>query len=280
MTVTAKVELFFTSGSNGWSETYYHTDADLATSYTSALTLANLRGSLMGNPTTLDAIRVQDTAVVRASSLTPQNNKWNASFVSDADNPNVAAMMRLYDTANNRSRPLYLRGNPDDAFNVADPTNADAQLWQQNYNALGQFLSGAGTGSVGAWLIKFAPQVPIPTARTMVTAWNPSTPSTQSIVSAPGVTTGPGQFVTFYNIKGLPFPPGKTFVVSFVSVGGIMTVRYRTPSDFTYQGGGYVVPYVASYGSIAAWTGVPRWTRRATGRPSDVSRGRRRSIAR
>lgn len=280
---TFKITLFFSSRRNGWSENYYWSGAGISPAAENAADkLITKRMKLAAPPTILDAVRINDDAIPRLSVLVPKDAEPTGTYVSKSDNPNVTGMMRLYTGDQHRTRALYLRGNPDNAFDLALPNNADSTEWYNRFAELGLFLKGEGTSNVGSWQVKYAPKPVMGANQFPITAWGAETPSTNSLINVPGIPNRlVNDILVIYKLKGLPFPPGKTLIVKVIDgPNGVYHVRYRTPPDFTYQGSGMAVLYVPNYDAINDVAANPRWTRRATGRPSDVSRGRRRSIAR
>lgn len=282
--LNAKIVLFFTCEANGWEEVYYTNSTSLGDGYNAGLALANVRKNLMGSPTTLDAIRVEDPDALRASVLTPLGFSAPVAsgfYTSEADNPNVAAMMRLYGTGSATSRPLYLRGNPDSAYDREFPNTADAQTWKTQYKALGDFLSGNGGGAI--WQIK-SRIFPIPTGGSKnvfdvsLVAPDVATKSRLVITSVAAHGLAVGNYVTLYKM-GIP-RLGGTFKVVTVPDANTFSIPFALPSGATYPGGGYGLKFTANPVAINSYTFNPRWTRRDTGRPFDVTRGRRRSIPR
>jgi hypothetical protein len=277
--MNCKITFFFensTSG-NGWQEVYYTVATDLNDGYLRAGNLYNARKYLMGKGTVVTAVRVNDDANSRFSTLTPYAPFAAQPYLSDSDIVSTTAMMRLYASAQARSRPLYLRGIPDDAFNTEAPANADHQQFLTRYANLGNFLT------TGGWLIKARPHPVVGTNTVDILAWATTTPSTSSVIQLEGVSgVDVGGFLQCYKVKGLPFSPGLCEVLDVSNVGGndVVKIRYRTPQDYVYPLGGYAVVYSPLFFAIDAFSGNPRFTRRATGRPFDVTRGRRRSIAR
>lgn len=277
----AKIVLFFSSGTAGWSEVYYTNNTSLDAAYSAAAALASFRARLMGDPTTLDAIRVEDPDLLRASTLTKQAITAPKTYVSQADNPNVAAMMRLYATGSQVSRPLYLRGNPDNAFDQAQPDNADAQAWQNNFLALGNFLKSTASGVAWQLKSKTYPVVKGPGVNITPITVVGVLPAIQSLVQ---LTTGEAHglavndFVTLYKM-GIPRLSGTFRVVAIVDDDNF-AVPFHLATSFAYPGGGYMLKYTQQYLNLTSYANQPRWTRRATGRPFDVSRGRRRAIPR
>jgi hypothetical protein len=280
--MNVKTIFFFDSGPAGWQEVYYQQPSDLNTAFTNALTLARFRAALMGDPTTLRYIRVNDDNNPRNSTLTEVDITATITYQSKADKPSSAQMMRLYASGQTRTRPLFLRGNPDDVYDVADPTNGDAQLWKGYFGAFGDQLKA------GLWFVKYRPR-PIfvtqgPNTKNVldITVWLPvNINASLTLVTTAQPVTGitPNSFVQIYKLVGLPFPPGLCRVASVVGADTINIV-YPTRADFVYTQGGALLPYVPNYTAINDYAITARSTRRATGRPFDQSRGRRKSIRR
>jgi len=280
--MNAKTILFFSDGTNGWEEVYYQTCSDLNGAFANAVPLMNARSKLLAQPAQCIYIRVNDDANPRASTLTPVTPILAWPYNSESDVVDTAAMMRLYAGSVTRSRPLYLRGNPDSAYDLATPTNQDAQNWLNNFYALGSLLSG----SASVWQLKYRPHPIFTGAGANVFNIVSVTPSTNGSKFTTITFTGtlptplvPNNYVQIYKVTGLPTPMGLCRVASVAS-GVQFDVYYRCPSDYNYSRGGVFLPYSPSYAVLDSYAGNPRWTRRATGRPFDVTRGRRRSISR
>lgn len=268
-----RVVFFFECKGQGWQEVYYSLASGFSAVEDNALTLATQRAKLMSDPCTLVAMRIANEEQTRASTITPLALEANPLYESSADQVSTAQLMRLYSTLTNRHRPLYLRGNPDNVFNEASPNNADYQMWLNEYRTYGAILKGASQ-----WAIKFRPR-PDSGNKVLITDWAAATPSRNSAVTLEeALGTEPPFFIQTYQVSGLPFAPGLCKVVAVA--GDVLTVRYRTPPDYDYPGGGYAVEFTPDYESITQYASFPSTVRRATGRPFDVERGRRRSILR
>jgi len=281
MTV-AKIVLFFESQSNGWQEVYYASASTLDEAFSTAQSLMGLRQALMATPTHIIGCRVNDADNPRVSRLVPEDRQPTVAYQSESDKPFMAGMMRIYNTSDNRSRALYLRGNPDNAFDLLDPVNADAQLWLQAYAALGNLLSG---GSL-SFKIKDKPR---PIFNTIgggvvnVVAINSFAPVgtglPQVLVTTAAVhTLVVGDFVTLYKMKGVPRAGG---LYQVVEVGSSTTfvIKFHFGQGYQYAGGGSMLKYGGAYVSINTYAANPRFTERKTGRPFEVTRGRRPSLA-
>jgi hypothetical protein len=277
-----KVVLAFSVRKQGWQEVYYTQAGDPTTAESAAVALATIRNDLLALPANLDSYRVSDESTPRSGFLVPWTAPPPTPWVSQADEDDVSAMMRLYSSGDLRSRPLFLRGNPDNAFDTSDPTNTDRQGWLIKFGRLGDFLRNVGTFAVGNWVIKKRPRPGAGTAFP-IGSWVPNAVSvnTDIIVDAP-LAIGAKMALQIYGVKGLPFAPGLVKVQKFTVVGGNtnVTIVYRTPSDYVYPGGGTAVVYLPTYDAITSFANMPRFGRRITGRPFDLTRGRRRSIRR
>lgn len=277
-----KVVVYFENGKKGWQEVYYSAGTTLTQGINAGNGLIALRTALMGGETSITGMRVQDAAMPRVSRLFHFNFKTTGKYQSLSDFPDTAALMLLYSNGDNRRRPLYLRGNPDSLFDDANPNNADQQMWLNNYALFGNFLQGQGPAAAGTWLIRkrVRPQVGVNTIP--ITTWAAAVPSTlTNIVLDGNVPLVQGSFLQTYHVKGLPFAPGLVEVVS--ATPGVTTsakILYRTPSDYIYDSTGYAILFAATFDTINDFDDKPLITRRATGRPFELSRGRRRSILR
>jgi hypothetical protein len=277
-----KTILTFGHPKGGWGEIFYSAATDVTTAFNAALALARVRAAMMAPPTELQYIRQADEANPRAASVTAVNLAADTTvWTSEADLLSTAALIRLYATADSRNRPIYCRGNPDDAYDQVSPNNPDAQLWNTRLNAFIAMLKTSTSGS--SWQIKVKPRLTVPPAPAnfqLVNQWTTTVPSKNTLVHYlvdPGYQIG--QMVTFYGVEGLPFAPGLCRIVDRDITGLIFTIRYRTPADFVYAGGAKSLLNVPSYKTVDAGQLV-KFTKHSTGRPFGATRGRRRSISR
>ena len=192
-----KLNLFFALYSNGWSETYYLIQGSQSSAYSQALSLVTVRQALMAAPTLLVAMRIADTSNLRNSQLyrfgldglpatVSVNPGAGPGYTSQADEVNVSADLTLYATNPViAQRKIYLRGNPDSAYDTATPANADAVLWANNLTNFGNYLKGAaGSGNTSPVGIRYKPRptfagapIGIPTNAVAVLNWTTTTPS-------------------------------------------------------------------------------------------------------
>ena len=250
--------------SYGWSETYYNNAASVTVAEAATKSLITYRTGLTAYPCNVSAYRITDMSNVRSSYLVPLGpNAVPAGnpitgFTTDADNSPTAAMMRLYAinsvTGSVSSRALYLRGNPDDAFNERTPLNNDAQMWAAQYSNLGQFLSGQSAGV--SWLIRdrATPIFP-PNAGANVVAintWVPSAanPYATNIQLAAVVPAGT-QYLQLYKVKGLPQAPGLVKILTAGSTPPLYQIQFITPQYFVYQMDGFALAYAPVYSPIS-----------------------------
>ena len=281
--MNVKTIFFFQDDTNGWQEVYYQTAANLEASYPPAQNLARFRAALMAAPTQLYAIRTNDDQNPRASYLTPAALPASANYTSRSDLPDTAAMARFYSSGQQRTRGLYLRGNPDDAYTENNFQSADAQAWQQAFGAYISILAAPNS----PWTIKYRPrpnQATIGGNTIPISDWeqNPDNSALTNITFSGAIPGAPAVpfFLQTYNVKGLPQAPGLVKVQQYNSTALSVQCVFRTPTQYLYPMGGYAVVYAPAYDPITSVAALPRWTRRATGRPFDVTRGRRRSVSR
>jgi hypothetical protein len=193
------------------------------------------------------------------------------AYATQSDKPFNAALCVLYATDETRQRPLYLRGNPDDAFNQFIPDNADANLWRSILTT--QFFPALINGN---YMIKFRPRPDGIITQYEVQSWTQSLlkPQTDVVVKG-GIGVSAGDLVQFYKIKGAKPRPGLQRVVSIV-VGDPATllINYYTRPGFTYQDGGFAVVWEAEYGAIL-FANFERFVSHRTGRPFGLSLGKR-----
>jgi hypothetical protein len=283
-----KIVFFLSQGKNGWSESYYTNDTTLDSLQHSAQALYMARFRLLAEPATIDYVRLADAGSLRVSTLTPAQtggvfNAVRPSYVSDCEVVGRTAEMTIY-TVSGHQRKIYLRGAPDDAFNLVQPTNFDAQLFLSYYGEFGQLVSNMATLGTGIWQMREKPRAIFPPnvgANVIaIVTWISTTPSTNTVMGLATAPITPTPFGTVYKAKGLPFSPGLVQVVAVGVNPAVLTIRYRTPADYVYPDGAFYLPYAPVFENISSFSSAPSWSVRRTGRPFGVSRGRRRSILR
>lgn len=273
-----KVVLYFAHPGGGWSETIYSTASSQSTAFNAATALATVRATLLADPCSLVAIRTSDEDNPRASALTGYKLLGSANpYVSKADNISTCFLLNLYSDSQTRQRPMYLRGNPDDAFDEASPSNADRQIWLGALQNLKDFILDTQSFFPG-WQLKFKPRPDPLTNTNQILTWAAANPSSRTLIGLQdAATANPGDLITVYAVRGLPRPPGVCKVLANGTDSQHKYIAYRTPTDFNYEGGGYIVEDSPSYSTIT-YIADRKWTHRDTGRVFDQSRGRRRAI--
>jgi hypothetical protein len=273
--------------SYGWSETYYSPLGQAPLAENAFKRLLAVRKTLMAFPAAITAYRITDTTQIRASYLVNFGALGivnSTQYISAADNAPSCPMMRLYGgDPNYFNRGLFLRGQPDGAYNDATQVGADTLAWQQAYSNFGAYLQGSASPN-DVWQMKdrtrpvFPPDGGANVEPILTWTANPTNGYLSQVTVGTILPEGTMYALT-YRVKGLPTSPG---LVQIVSGAGTLTmqVKYLTPGGYLYPGGGFITPYQASFNNIAQFSAYPRWTRRATGRPSDQPRGRRRAIPR
>lgn len=279
----AKVTIVFTSGGAGWTEQYYlpATTVDIAIINSQALLKA--RNNLRASNVQMNLLRVQDADEPRVSRLTNLSPQPGGTYTSTCDDVKICAMMRLFTAVDGTSRPLFIRGVPTEAAEVAKGTN-DSVVFQSQFKQLGEELAQGVNGSGQQYLVKYRPKPDLVgfTNTNDITAWVPDSTNSKltTLTLANPVTVNANSYVDIYKVVGLPFPPGQCRVAKSVVSSTTLSIYYRTPSDYKYPGNGFLVEYASNFTNINDFDQVPRWTARATGRPFDQSRGRRRGVSR
>lgn len=278
--MNVKVVFFITSGRQGWSETYYLNAGDLNSAFATSLILASKRSLLMASPVVIDYVRVSDNNNNRNSRLvgvgtgTPYPMPAGG-YTSQADRPETAGLVACFDTANNVQRPLWIRGNPDNAYDAAAPGNPDQALWQTRLSSfLGELVSShyqilertrLGEGGIERPVLAVAPD------------WTLNETALTTDTAIPGLKGG--DLLILYGMRGFSPTPGVVKVKNVQSAGLVINVHWVPNKPTPFSGGATIVVYNSSYHDITA-TAFVRFANRQTGRPFGVPRGRRRAIAR
>lgn len=278
---TFKTIFYFENLKNGWSETFYQTATNSSTAFDNAFVLLKKRTMMMAQPTIATFIRISDEGIARSAELTAVGPSTmfpypTQSYASFSDRVTSAVLFRAFGSPLGTNRPIYVRGNPDNLYDLVTPGNTDATTWQTNANAWLAILKNPAA----QWLIKHR----TPRSSILLSAiytWVNEAPASPNSVFTTDKPTGLaiGDFLQIYGPAGLK-PKASLFKVQNVSeasANASVTVYYNLPNNFLYSGGARWGKYVPGYGNI---TDVQReqFVTRATGRPFAGTRGRRRSI--
>jgi hypothetical protein len=271
-----KVILFFRVPRGGWSETYY-TEADtLEIAGQNTFQLTQERNNLLIEPARLIAFRLSQDGTPRNSILSGVDVAPGfQSGTQQSDTPWQTQLVRLRSTTTGVGRSIYLRGIPDEMWNLTDPNNPTALQWRDRfYSQFAPILKN------GDWFIKSRPQIgDVP--RQEIAGWVPDLNiENQTLVTttAPSNVTA-GDKITAYKIKGFTPAPGLLEVISSTPTIGTFAVRIHTKNTFQYQQGGYFLKYQPFFSQVNSAVLGPI-VHRDTGRPFDLQRGRRRAIPR
>lgn len=278
--MTQKITFMFSSGKYGWSESYYCNQTDLASAFVAAQPLANTRSRLLSLPSRMDFLRISDAANIRVANLVAvgagtQNPLTTSTWVSASDQPYNAALINVLGNQLGTGRKVYIRGNPDNLFDAVDPTNADAQQWNALFESYRSVLSGAGAFQIKVRTNKSLNELKSATAWTNLAAPSPfSAVTLESNFSVPPVV---GNYLIFYG-SGLNPRPGAMRILDITPGSSpIYIVNYNVPNTFTGPQNAKLAVFGANFTGISDCQ-FERFTRRATGRPFGLSRGRRRAV--
>jgi len=255
----------FTHPKGGWSELYYVDAADDSASYNQGLAIANGRATLLAQPARLTRMRISRELPARGGSLT-RLNLLGSSNLGASDTPYQCVLVRLYNTPNAKQRPLFVRGIADDVY--LDTNNVTFNLFRQ------QIFNWVTTAVIPSNVyIKYKTITP----NNYIDTVAPLTANDRTLITCnlPHLCS-PGDYVTVYKMTGLPRPMGLVRVLS-APTGSSLVVKFWLPAGFVYQTGAYLRKYVADYYKVDT-SNVGDVTHRIVGSPSDLSRGRRRSI--
>lgn len=268
---TFKINLFFSLGKAGWSETWYTRRANIDVALRDARGLAQARAALLASDVNFDSVRVSDEAIFGDSDVIPNPTSTRFNGSTPSDEPYNAALCRIQATSVYR-RQLYLRGVP---VGVAKPNSPADNLRR------------------GLWLLavqNFAKQVIDRSSETsgfclrvhLRGGDNPAryvqrfvdTLTGYDVVFFVGVPTGivAGDTLQIYTVREFPTLQGR-FPVESVS-GNTVSILYPNPQPFTYRG--------RAYGRRVGLGTAPiddlkfeRFVTKRVGRPFDSPVGRR-----
>jgi len=266
----ARVTFFFANGSNGWTETFYNTGADLETVLTTAQGMIRRRTDLLAKNAQLQYIRVSDDLVAGDSRLAvvPLTDRFNKNPAEDTGNAAYdGVLIRLVCSAMHR-RMFIMRGIPDQVMknNEFDPDPPWANALVRWFGLL-----------VGAtWGMKIVDRVTVleKPITSLTNNWVPGT-----VTATVGSTAGwsNGDLVNIYgrmNCRGFR---------------GLYRVRNLTATTFDvstrrdvsgYNGNGKVRRQEYTILPFINQGVVMRLAKRSTGRPSFQERGRRSALPR
>lgn len=148
-----KLDLVFEAGGRGWTETYYRNfeNADFASAFQVATTLATKRIELSARPVVIKAYRLQDPLTPGRQGSVFYFNPVHAAGPGPDDkgaaSPDTAINSTWVNNASNASRTLQMRGVWDGAitnFNqLQDPIYA---TWKQKFDGFATYLRQQGFG--------------------------------------------------------------------------------------------------------------------------------------
>lgn len=275
-----KVVLLFSQRIAGWSETFYVDAANPTIAFNRGRDLANIRSQMLGEGANLDYIRISQEGVKRLSTLTAVGPGTSypmprTVYASNADRIGAAALARVYDQVDQLSRPLTLRGGPDNLFDTLNPSNPDALAWTSYFdNDLRTLLTN------GNWAIKsrFFPATPPTKAK--IVSWSNivDTLNSKALLDV-AIAWQPGDVAIIGKGSTLKPSPGATRVIGYDSTTLFLTLKFSLPNNFVLTPPITIYKYSPVYGGIN-YINYDRATIRKTGRPFGGSRGRRPSIPR
>lgn len=274
--MATKIVLFFSLGNYGWSETYYNDATTLDGGFAAAWDLGKARSRLLGDPASLDYIRVSIEGQPRVSTLTGIGGGTpyvppRFAYTSQADRPTTAALIQAFSSTGQCQRKITLRGMPDLVFDRSDPTNTDAVNWDNN---LFNYLFAQLTDTLAGWAIKKRIRPSAAPTRWDVTAVANVAGTLNSTLTVLDPFTGSvGDLLQMYKFKGAIPAPGLVRVVNVSLDKLTVTVAYSFPNNFLYVLGGYFVAASFSYEDID-FCQFERFSAHKTGRTFGLARGR------
>jgi len=270
----------FSHPQGGWSETYWNNyDSDATAAYNSALVLAQERMWLSATPTVMNYLRLSDATTSRNASITRVNLTCPFDYTSDSDVGYNSAMVRLYAGASGYNRTVYVRGIPDDVYDLDSTGNTDENNWKNHFEAhYKQALIPGGSGQ--KWFVRSRNRETSNPKKTIVVI-APNTLNGRLEFDYLPSDTGPavGDYVVLYGVKGVQPAPGLVKVVGVDTVLKRVVVDYVLPRNYTFQGSPMWRNYLVKY-TLIDYASVAKITHRIIGRPFGLSRGRRVAIPR
>lgn len=272
-----KANYFFTQRKQGWSETWYLDRSAAGSALEAMKNIMPLRVALLGgvglgaSDPRLEEIRVSNIAVDRDSLVyaVPPGDQFNSALLGVADNPNLCLLVRLEAGALYR-RSWSLRGFPDSLITNNGIYVADA-AWQPRFDAFITAVRNRLLGMV-AW-DRAAPIVAI-------SAIGPPDPVVKNLVTI--TTAAPHGLIVGDRFKIISAPGTSnlrgTWTVFSLGLGNIFTFFSRKEYGGAYIGGGRLTKKTPAFFNFDN-AEIERASHRITGRPFDLSVGRRRKRA-
>lgn len=269
-----KGTLFFKSGTYGWSETFYDTQANLNAAFLHFAQLAASRRTLLNRSSYLQSLRVSDDVIFRDAKLQAYSPASGRGTAGPDDNvgeqPFDGILFRL-EGGNLHRRSYIMRGIPTGVVNQ-EGVYAPGAFWVPLLTAfVGQFVQGFGNED--GFEIKTSNHTdPVP-----VTALIPTVGNAKAI--AIPVAAVPGAAVKdIVQINGVTTmaPVNGRWRIKAIAGGQLIMYPRQRNVIGTYGGEGFATKVTFTAEDITAMIPI-RGKDRDTGRPSDSPRGRRRT---
>ena len=266
-----KSTLFFRQGNYGWTETLYVTKNTITEAAASGMTLAGSRRGLSTDEVELFRVRTaraDQPNVVQIDNITGSNRFGNfpsAPNTDYADDPFTCLLFNA-STAEGRKRTLILRGIPEaiDVNAAYTPTTT----WTSRMNSWINLLKQQ------QFQIRVSPPR---SAETPISALAVDADDPYYLRVTSGVERPPtGSYVSIRGVK-LPFGASAIHRVNLTTANGTYMLgpsRRAYARDPEWDGAGYLKVLTFSGQNITSLT-PSRITKRDTGRPFGLPRGRR-----
>jgi hypothetical protein len=267
-----KVSLFFTMGRQGWSEHYYQTGNDPVSVRALALNLVKARGGMLTASTRIPYVRVSDEAIAGDARVTtnPAFSPIVGAVPIIGDLAWTGMLVRMEATDIYR-RSMILRGIPD---NVADASNPDGPLvgdLLERFNVYRDRLKN------DTWQMRATNRgVGFERKRVISVSFSNVTHALTLTVNAHGYAQG--DQIRLSNFRLNPKLNRVFFVdvVTAVNSFAVIVPELQDWDPLKYSGTAFVRKHGVLYPDIAE-TSFVRFSKRDTGRPFGLTRGRARA---
>jgi hypothetical protein len=263
-----KVNLIFQNGSQGWSETFYTLQNDLAGAEVATEVMRTARQKLLAPPAVNSYVRITGQATRGLREIYAPVVLPYVPYVSKSDVPATCARLTLYASSGPAQRPLYMRGIPDNLWDIDGAPSPDYITWLTQYQAAGGLQSVLNNG---VWFVRFRDKT---AAQKHVSLINPTnSPKQTNITTVEPHGFIAGNTVSFIGVRdfGQPF---NTIKVVEVFNATSFSVACNARQSYSYPGGATVALYLVSYAPITS-NNLTEIYKRDTGRPFGQHRGAR-----
>jgi hypothetical protein len=269
--------MFFTHGVQGWSETWYSDKGDAPTAFASFKNVALTRTKMLSAQAFLTFLRVSDIALRGDATVQSFDGTTTDkdAYTATSDVVGVGWYARFQSGSLYR-RSLFLRGEPDDSFKLASNLSQyrDARPSPAFSQAFDTFVSTLTQEGWGLRVLKRDAGNPSLGVRDVTLEVGGTL---RYILDVPDANFAEGSRIVLYKLNKLyPELVGRAQIKTKIATTYVLHTHAAGSPIATYKGGALVRQEVLIPGPITSGFLI-RPAIRQTGRPSYLTRGRRRS---